>query len=417
MRRIQMERFITKEEEGRYLFLPFQVPERVERVKICYFYDDEENIVDFGVARSREDLVGWGGSTRKEVLISIEGSSDGFRNVPITPGQWNILLGAYRISANGVRVSFEVIFYEKEYALWKGDIHVHSCASDGNFCYDQLLKLAHQEQLDYFFMTDHNNYREMKSESQKEKVKIFSGVEWTTYKGHAGMLGKVRPFDNFVSNSMQETKKIFLKAKQRESLIILNHPFCPFCGWKWGTDGLLWDLLEIWNGALTLEYNLKCVKWWEDRLLDGWEIPIVGGSDFHKVEKNRKIGHPCTCVFASSCEEGEVIKALKKGNSFLTISAQGPMLAVPKLHMFPGSRIEVNSELEWKFYQLEKKDVICIIQNGKEERIFCNTSEMIVKRSMKEEGYCRVEIRRIIQGQELPIFFTNPYYIKKSGKY
>ena len=55
--------------------------------------------------------------------------------------------------------------------------------------------------------------------------------------GHAGILGAKRPFDNpFCVNSRQEMERKFAEAREQGAIVVLNHPFCPSCGWRWGME-------------------------------------------------------------------------------------------------------------------------------------------------------------------------------------
>lgn len=411
---IEFQRFIKKEEEGQYLSVNFQVPEHVESMEISYFYDKDENIVDFGIAGESGEFIGWSGSNRSCIQISPKNSSSGFVCVPVRPGQWQVLLGAYKICSQGVQVDCKVKFYMKSLRVFKGDTHIHSCASDGNMTAEELKLLAEKEGLDYLILTDHNNYAQNLRLPTEGKVTVIPGVEWTTYKGHAGMLGKERAFWNFISNSKEETEAIFRQAKEREALIVLNHPFCPYCGWKWGMDSLPWDLIEVWNGALMPQANEKCLKWWDEQLNQGQKIAVTGGSDFHSLEPGRMPAMPCTCIFAESAEAGELLRGLKKGHSFITLSPQGPLLKVPTDEILPGDTVKAGTWLEMEFTGLKEGDNLLMIQNGSTEKIVCEGQTQTIKRKMEKKGYFRVEIRRRMFGgkEESLVFVSNPWYIE-----
>lgn len=409
---LELHRFIKKEEEGKYLSVNFQVPEQVETMEFSYSYDKKENIVDFGAAGEHEGFIGWSGSNRSRIRVSHQNSSSGFANVSIRQGQWQILLGAYKICPQGVQVTCRVKFQMKSLRMFKGDTHIHSCASDGNMSVKELELLAEKEGLDYLFLTDHNNYAHNDSISGEGKVKLLPGVEWTTYRGHAGMLGKARAFWNFISNSEQETREIFRQAKERGSLIVLNHPFCPDCGWKWGMEAVPWDLLEVWNGGTKPSANESCLKWWDEQLHKGKKIAVTGGSDFHSLEPGRMPAMPCTCIYAESTEAEDLLEGLKSGHTCIALSPKGPFLQVPGKGRLPGDTLLVNTSLELEFTGLKKGDCLFFITNGSTEKIVCDKENVKIKRIMEKRGYCRAEIRReLFPGTESLVFVSNPWYI------
>ena len=128
----------AKSAEGSYVMVPFQVPEGTDAIRVKYCHDQpllttvpgtdqvNKHTIDMGVYGAREpddglwdedEFRGWGGSSRKDVTISPEGSIDpdpapvattqttiGYRPGPIDPGQWAVELG---VAAVGVELPGE----------------------------------------------------------------------------------------------------------------------------------------------------------------------------------------------------------------------------------------------------------------------------------------------------------------------
>ncbi|MGB8452916.1 MAG: hypothetical protein WCD89_11380 [Anaerocolumna sp.] len=109
------------------------------------------------------------------------------------------------------------------------------------------------------------------------------------------------------------------------ALLVLEHPFCPNCDWKWGMEHFNYDVIEVWNGALPTASNLVCMDWWHKQLLDGKRIPVIGGSDFHRPEVARLIGSPCSCVYVMSNSPEDILYAIRSGNC-ITMFTNGPDL-------------------------------------------------------------------------------------------
>ncbi|MFT4006663.1 MAG: CehA/McbA family metallohydrolase [Lacrimispora sp.] len=406
---------VSKEEEGLYLKVPFSVPDQVESMEVSYQYDRSGNIIDFGLLDEKGELLGWSGSDRSRITISDHRSSAGFASAAVKEGQWSILLGAYHVKEPGVTVTYQVVCRFKSLKLLKGDTHLHSTGSDGNMTPEELALAAEREGLDYLFVTDHNNYAHNYQLRSTAHVTMIPGVEWTHYKGHMGMLGRKRPFRSFLSNSLEETKRIAEGARKDGAFTVLNHPFCPCCGWKWGMDQVEFDGIEVWNGGLMPEANGACLSWWDKALKEGKRIPITGGSDFHKYEPGRMPASPCTCVYAMSDSPEDILDGLKKGHSFLTISPEGPMMETEAAGKLMGDEIPGDREIKFTFWNLKKGDILYLVSGEGVEEIPCETERLSFCRIPGKAGYLRAEIKRsLFNGfPRLPVLLSNPYYIER----
>lgn len=414
---ITFQRVVLKEEEGLYLKLPFSVPDQVESMDVSYEYDTCGNIMDFGLLDEKEELSGWSGSNRSRITISDHSSSPGFALAPVNQGQWSILLGAYKVGAGEVAVTYQITYHFKSLRILKGDTHLHSWGSDGNMTPDELALAAERAGLDYLFLTDHNNFALNYRLRSTDRVTMIPGVEWTHYKGHMGMLGRKRPFKNFLSNSLEETRKITAAARQEGAFTVLNHPFCPFCGWKWGMDQVIYDGLEVWNGGVSPESNRACLSWWDEALKKGKRIPITGGSDFHKYEPGRMPASPCTSIYAMSNSAEDILEGLKKGHSYLTLSPEGPMLETEAGGKLIGDVIQKGSEIKFTFRNLKKGDILYLVSEDNREEILCEKESISVHRTPRKAGYLRAEVRRsLIDGfPKVPVLISNPYYIESEN--
>lgn len=410
---VTFQRFVTKEEEGKYLLVPFMLPKNIRSIRISYEYDRSKNIIDFGLNNGRGDLIGWSGSDRSSILVSETMCSPGFSTDSMKEGQWSVLLGAYKVQEEGVLVSYTAEIDWKELKIRKGDTHVHSCGSDGTMTTNELAAAAGKQGLDYLFITDHNNYAHNDNLHSTEAVTLIPGVEWTHYKGHAGMLGVKRPFQSFTANSEDEAGYILQAARQCGALLVQNHPFCSYCGWRWNTNAEDFDLIEVWNGALSRESNQKCLDWWDLQLKQGKRIAVTGGSDFHRFQEGRMLAMPCTCVYAGSNAAGDILDALGKGHSFITLSPDGPMMEMDSFKILPGDEVPEGSEVRIRFYGLKPGDVLYLIGNSKKEEVICSGQTIELVRTLSEQGYYRAEIRRKLRTEDIqiPVLIANPFYI------
>ena len=410
---ITFQRVAAKEEEGLYVKVPFSVPEEAASMEISYEYDRRGNIIDFGLLNEKGELIGWSGSNRNQVFISDHRSTEGFACVPVKQGEWSILLGAYKVEEQGAEITYKITYHLKSLRLLKGDTHLHSKGSDGNMTSEELVLGAEREGLDFLFVTDHNNYAHNDWLRSTEQVTMIPGVEWTHYKGHMGMLGRRRPFKSFLSNSLERTVEILKEAKENGAFTVINHPFCHWCGWKWGMEQVPFDGVEVWNGGLEPERNQACLNWWDERLKEGRRIPMTGGSDFHKYEPGRMPASPCTCVYALSNSPEDILEGLKKGHSYLSVSPEGPMMETRAGGRLMGDEIQMGTEIRFTFWNLKKGDILSLVSKDGRVEISCESDRLSMERTAGEPGYLRVEIRRsLIKGYpQIPVLLSNPYYI------
>jgi histidinol phosphatase-like PHP family hydrolase len=426
---IIMERFIKKEEEGSYFLLPFEVPEEVEKVEISYEYTrflnetkedksticKEINIIDLGLNGAGGSYIGSSGSDRSSIYISAVKSAQGFATTNTEAGEWSIIVGAYKVQDDGCMVTYTITFTKKERRLFKGDTHMHTLGSDGTFSVEGVAQLGKQLGLDFIFVTDHNNYAHNFQNVDVEGITVIPGTEWTHYKGHAGLLGVKKPFESaFCVNSLAEAQQKLMEAKENGALLILNHPFCPNCGWKWGMENFEYDAIEIWNGGLSISSNLKCMEWWQEQLQNNRKIPVVGGSDFHRLDVLSLIGMPSTCVYAKSNTSEDIIQAIRNGNSYISLFTKGPDLYAEADGKILGETASFGSEVMMRFWNLKADDRIHIITDRENEEIICGegTREMEVKRKFREAKFCRFEILRKLTSEleQTKVLISNPIY-------
>lgn len=246
----------------------------------------------------------------------------------------------------------------------RGDLHVHSCRSDG--ARDPIALLGHFREQGYDFTTlsDHNRYYQ-----GAEIDSAYAGVNLgiTHIQGeevhipgtpvhivHVG--GKSSVTEIYIENSpeYQEEMKSYKesvpaeipakyaeryamakwvcdKVHSKDGLAIFPHPY-----WKPGDsksfnvcDGLakifissgMFDAYEL-IGGMTPSYNNRSVNLWAELRGEGVNIPVVGSSDVHTMEKSGHFPQNFTVAFAKSNTENDIISAVKNGLC-LAVEAQG----------------------------------------------------------------------------------------------
>ena len=416
--------FIRPQQERTYFELPFSVPENVCRMDLSYTYQRYEpeadpgpgsppprevNIIDLALRDSTGNFIGASGAGRSQIHISATDSSAGYAKTAPLPGSWAVIVGAYKVEPAGGLVSYSVTFTFRERTLLKGDPHVHSNASDGAFSREQLLAESKKIGLDFFFLTDHNNYAHNSPPMEYDHVCLFPGSEWTHYDGHAGMLGVCRPLRSpFCVNSAAGAWEKLDEARQNGALVILNHPFCPTCGWHFGLEGHTFDLIEVWNGHTVPAGNQACLAWWHQQLCTGKRLPVIGGSDFHRILPGLQLGSPTTAVYAMSRSMEDILAAMRQGNCYLLTAPDGPDLWAEADGAILGETAAGGSCVTIRLSHLSGDETLRMITDLGQEEAACPPRELTLSRAFPRAGFVRFELRR---GDQL-ILLSNPIYFQ-----
>lgn len=428
---IKIDLLIEKKKEGLYFDLPFQTPEGVQKIDIRYSYEryrttvhdgitetEEINIVDLALSSNSGEFIGASGSDRDHIWVSEYDSSDGYAPVETGEGTWNIIVGAYKIHPEGVRVTYEVTFEFKERMLLKGDCHVHTTGSDGILPTDSVERLAMSNKLDFIFVTDHNNYYHSPAIRSSKALTVIPGVEWTHFKGHANMLGVERAFKGkYYANTIDEAQGILKEARQNGAVVVINHPFDSGCPWKWGLENMEYDCIEAWNGIIK-QSDMQCIGWWHNELCSGKRIPIIGGSDFHRFQNFGMVGCPTTCVYSMSRGRTDIINAILQGHSFIAFQPQAPAADIHCEGAYMGDIITFHRGLKisFDFSSVFPGDIIKIYSStGLEKEITVSGSgNMNLEIAAEEKAFYRAEIYRKLLPYLPPMLYliTNPIYIR-----
>jgi len=423
--------FVGREQEGTYLTVPFTMPPDTETLALSYQYERhhdgesekngfiprrEVNIIDLGLIAPDGSQVGASGSDKTKVQVSETHATPGYNPCPLISGEWRILLGAYKVAPEGVTVHYDLTFTPKRLRTFKGDLHVHTLASDGVLSVDELAQHALRHGLDFLAITDHNQMVSAASLPRLPGLTLIPGIEWTHFKGHANFLGADQPYDEpFFANEFDEVKARFSSAREQGAVITLNHPFDELCPFQFDMDSLPFDCLEIWNGPMRMS-NLQAIGLWSSRLATGSKIPICGGSDYHRDHLFIFPGGPTTCVTAKSASPADILDGLRKGHAYITFAPNGPSLEMNAGHAILGDSVpfpEV-SELQIAVEGLLATDVVKVVTghgstpileadaDGRYEGVY----------RMKEAGFARLEILRgFVPGLPLlPALISNPIY-------
>lgn len=427
--------FVKPGQQGTYFTIPFSMPADTESFTLRYSYDRMQraevslqngvfssatrvNTIDLGLVTPDGRQAGASGSDKLEVTLSATSATPGYQPQVLTPGEWGILVGAYKVAQPGVNVTYELTFTPKHRRLLKGDIHMHTLASDGVLTAAELGTVAKRHGLDFIAITDHNQMISHQALPRVPDLTIIPGVEWTHYRGHSNFLGVDQPYDEpFFTNTLEEALRRFRSAKECGALIVINHPQDEGCPFLFDLSEIPFDCFEIWNGPMR-EANLRAVGMWHALLAAGRKVPAVGGSDFHRSELFLYPGGPTTCVYSNSSSERDILDALRQGNGFVTYAPDGPLLEMSAGAGGMGETVSLADaqEVQIKVSRLVAGDVLQLLTSRGTEVQWPvpSSGDMEVSYRMTSPGFARVEVlRHFLPGiPALPALVGNPIYFE-----
>ncbi|MDE6456897.1 MAG: CehA/McbA family metallohydrolase, partial [Dysosmobacter sp.] len=212
----------------------------------------------------------------------------------------------------------------------------------------------------------------------------------------------------FCVNSREEAWGKLAEARENGALVVLHHPFCPSCGWRFGIRDGEFDLIEAVNGGTAPQANEECLRWWHGQLCRGKRLPIVGGSDFHRVEPGRQPGRPSTAVFAMSRSPADILSALKRGSSFIMAWPGAPSLWAEAEGAILGEAAGRGAETLIRLEGLQGGDRLRLVTDLQSEEIPCGPDTFRLELSRRFPGarFVRFEVLR----QNSLVLLSNPIY-------
>ncbi len=432
----ELEIFIEPSRQGEYFTLPFTVPENVESLTISYEYQHYEgsilpilggnftshksiNTIDLGLLAPDGTQIGASGSDKREVTIGEHYATPGYKPCPIPPGNWSILVGAYKVSPEGVKVSYAISYKHKSRRLLLGDIHAHTFESDGVHSATELMIKSMRNGLNFVAITDHNQLVSTDALPKSDEVTLIPATEWTHYLGHANFLGSDKPYDGaFFTNTPEEMQRIFTQAHQRDAVIVVNHPFEEGCEFKYDLKSFPFDCLEVWNGPMR-ESNLRAIGLWQQMLTQGHKIPMVAGSDYHRDTPFIFLGGPTLGVYSQSKGMSDILQAIRAGHSFATFAPDGPTIDMHSADAAIGDSItwHTGTTITIQTRRLQKGDILRVITPEAAQPILeaPENGEFDITIPVEKPGFIRVDIlRAFLPGiPHLPALLSNPIWFDK----
>ncbi len=373
---IELTGVLTRADHETYVELAFEVPPGVDRLTVVFEYTGKEQraTIDLGLFDPQR-FRGWSGGDKATFTLSTIDATPSYLPGPIIAGRWTLLLGVPNIRPNceaayvarirfgrGEQTavsSFADAPLEVGPRWYRGDMHMHTCHSDGTVAAAsgdkrvpgpvyRTVEAAAAKGVDFIAITDHNavshHHALRELQSYFDRLLLIPGVEITTFCGHAGVLGAIGFVEFRLTSRHLPTMRELQDAVDRQhGLFAINHPalpsneLCMGCGWTaQGTDYARVAAVEVVNGGAaaaqgrTADGPFSGVPFWEARLNEGHRPTAIGGSDNHKPDEDPKafpaVGSPTTVVWAENLSERAILDAVRSGRAFVDVEGAGDRL-------------------------------------------------------------------------------------------
>lgn len=446
-----------------WVYLPVEVPDGVTELAVHYSYDRPdpppgapENRLDIGIfdARGHDPSAetigfrGWSGGARDSFRISPAAATPGYVPGPIHAGTWHIVLGPYTVAPAGLTYRVEVTLRRgpvdapfvdapaptrargRGRAWYRGDLHLHTVHSDGQWEPAELVAAVRTAGLDFMVSTEHNTSTAggIWGRHAHADLLIIDGEEITTRNGHYVAAGlppgtwidwRYRARDGVLERYLD-------RIHQYGALAIAAHPFCPFVGCAQKFDLAAFDAVEVWNGPWTPDDEATLLRWDASLVAmsrAGRWLPAVGGSDSHHREQ--AVGLAQTVVLADELSRSAVLEGIRAGRAYVTGAADvevGFRATAGALVAELGERLSVSPETEVRveltLRGVEGAVVSLITDRGTIGALPLPASgEVSWTVRPRAAAYVRAEVRHAPDTPGLPgpmIAFTNPVFLGRS---
>ncbi|MEZ8092592.1 CehA/McbA family metallohydrolase [Photobacterium swingsii] len=243
-----------------------------------------------------------------------------------------------------------------ESAWYSGDLHAHTCLSDGHNSLATAAEIIKQQGLDFFFLTEHNICHPMLPDL--DNVLMLPAVEVTTDKGHFNVHGPKRGLDmrdaDYSSAALIQQGLSLIDEDQKaggvQGSISINHPMMKPWHWHYNEMELAKvNTLEVccdptWatSPQATEEALTVLSAMWNA----GHRIAGVGGSDSHLAPHERNpqahepslYGDPMTYVYAHGLSGESILAGLRAGQVYVERGC-GLAFEINQGDMLPGQAI------------------------------------------------------------------------------
>lgn len=393
-----------KDDVNKTFYYQFHVPKEIEKIEV--FIEVKQPPKPINLKDRRGDFIGigikdksrirsWNCCHRMYLSLSEYYGTPGSIPGRIEEGEWELVIfPRTKSEIICTEVNVRIVLTSKRWRFVKGDLHMHTVHSDGKMSIEESAKLSKNIGLEYIFITDHNISSANYSLPKDQDIFIGDGIEYGVEQGHMNILGDKTPVNDFTwEPDFSSTYSVIddLHRRRENDHIPLgmgiNHPFCDDSPWKKGMMVNV-DWIEVWNG-LWRPTNERAIKWWQEQLIKGRRIPVVGGSDSH----NDSIGIPTTHAYVYEINTEQLIQAFRRGWCYITNAPIAPKILMTTEHNIMGD-LTSDSEVIIELANLTTKDKIHIITDVETVVVDVEEADFSYNFTRKTEKFIRVEVLR-----------------------
>jgi PHP domain len=214
------------------------------------------------------------------------------------------------------------------YQVLKVETHLHTLHSDGQHSVAAMLEACKSAGYDAVALTDHNTLsglHEAEVAAARLGLVLVPGVEVTTFRGHAVVLGvaRVPEWRDLEERGMDALADDVHAAG---GLLCVSHPaalgspICSGCTWAWPVRPASVDLWEVFSAprpGTELPAEL-----WRQLLAAGSRAAPVAAGDVHSISAAARL-KTATYVYAIERSPAGVLEALRERRVF---ASAGPRL-------------------------------------------------------------------------------------------
>ncbi|HEY8282815.1 MAG TPA: CehA/McbA family metallohydrolase [Chloroflexota bacterium] len=407
---------VTQADSRTYVPIPFEVPPGTARIEVTYTVHSthpERCATDIGL-RDPVDWRGWTGSHRKSIFVTPSHATPGYRLGPLTPGDWEVVLGLYDLPETGCAIEVTITL-ESAVAEWlTGDLHTHTVHSDGRLTVQELCAYALEQGLAFLAITDHNTITQHLEGSRDLPLLRVPGVELTTYSGHANLFGTHPVVLDFRRDRDEELADLFATAREGGLFVSVNHPSETDCGWEHTFD-LPYDGLEIWNSAWN-DRNAASLNLWQRLLVEGRRLIALGGSDFHGPAVHDEPVPVVTRIFVHERGVDALLAGLRAGHVIVAGGVGAPELEFTLAGAMIGDTVSApvgTAPLSLRILGDASCRALLVSERGIEHEYRVDRPAWTLNQDVPtDRRFYRVEVWSVAE-RSRPLVITNPIFLER----
>lgn len=217
-------------------------------------------------------------------------------------------------------------YAQRGLSLLKLEPHLHTLHSDGQDSVADMFEACRSVGYDAVALTDHNTLSGLSEgveAADRLGVILVPGVEVTTFRGHAVVLG-VRCVPEWRDLEARGMDALAAEVRADGGVLSVAHaaalgsPICSGCGWDWPIEPASVDLWEIFNSP-GAEVELDLALWRQLLERGGTIAPAAAGDVHSKAEAARR--RPATYVYARERSPAGVLDALRHRRVVASVGA------------------------------------------------------------------------------------------------